>query len=261
MSVSMWLLEPNNGDEWNYDDVVLENGKRNSLYWSRKMLDNDFIFEKRIPIDDKLSDMSGNTMSFIKETTKSLRYKEEQMINTVNVYEHANYTIQMMYVSDYNCFNTDQYNYFATIVNTESMQVFGPAIFFKTENGLTTNLTLDQLLCCLLNFYYVKTFRYKDSKFIEITNRNLEYDIDDMFKGYHKKFIDGWVVLSEKKEELENFKDKNNKLSDFTDLIWFKLKDYKGEVHDQIKDIHNKDDDFRGMYMDLDVDFILKKFF
>ena len=82
----------------------------------------------------------------------------------------------MTYITDYNYTNSTDFNYFATMVNTECIKVFGPAIFYKTANGLTTNLTIEELLNTLLNFYYVTSYRYKNGIFEEICNRNMEYD-------------------------------------------------------------------------------------
>lgn len=263
MSVDLWLITGNNGDDWNFDNLDVNGRQRDSYYWVKDMIEEDFITRKTIPQLDhfKENDQSGNTISFLNCLTQSLNFQQDQMMNTVNVYEHCDYTIQMTYIMDYNFTNSTDFNYFATMVNTECVKVFGPAIFYKTENGLTTNLKLDELLETLLNFYHVVTYRYKNGNFEQICNRNMEHEIEAVFKSYCKRRINDWIVLSEDKDQLTRLKPSNNKLSDFNDLIWFKLKTYSGDIYHQLKDDVVSEDDFRGLYMDIGKDYILKTFF
>lgn len=263
MSVDLWLITGNNGEDWCFDNLEVNGRKRDSYYWVKDMLDENFIIKKSIPKLDKFdqNDQSGNTISFLNCLSQSLNFQEGQMMNTVNVYEHCDYTIQMTYIVDYNYTNSTDFNYFATMVNTECMKVFGPAIFYKTQDGLTTNLKIDELLNTLLNFYHVVTYRYKNGKFEEICNKNMEHEIEAVFKSYNKRRIGDWIVLSEDKDQLVRLQPHGNKLSDFNDLIWFKLKSYSGDIYEQFKNDVVSEDDYRGLYMDIDKDYICKVFF
>lgn len=263
MSVDLWLIGPNNGEDWNFDEVDINGLKRDSYYWCKSILDNDFITKKSIVKKDNYTnnDQSGNTISFINCMTSSLEYKEGQMMNTLNVYEHKNYTIQVSYITDYNYTNSTDLNYFATMVNTECIKIYGPAIFYKTENGLTTNLTIKELTDTLLNFYYVVTYRYKNGKWELICCQNFEHEIERMFGSYYKKRIGDWIVLSEDKEQIKNLMPNSNNITDYTDLIWFKLKSYSGEIYEQTKNDITSVDDYKGLYMDIDKEFIIQEFF
>lgn len=263
MSVDLWLIGPNEGSDWCFDKLEITGRKRDSYYWVKEMLKEDFITKKSIKKLDNFAenDQSGNTISFLNCVSQALNYKEKQMINTLNVYKHKNYTIQVSYIMDHNYENSNDLNYFATMVNTECMKIYGPAIYFKTENGLTVNLTINELLNNLLNYYHVTTFRYKNNVFEEICCKNMEYEIESLFKSYYKIKIGDWIILSEVEDNINNFKNSNNKLKDFTDLIFFKLKSYSGDIYDQTKDEITNIDDYRGLYMDIDKDYIMKEFF
>jgi hypothetical protein len=262
--VDLWLFRGNMGEDWNFDSIILENGKRDTDAWTREMLKCNWIQKQIIPAYDKFenNDQSGNTVSLINKATQCLDYKESNYVNTINIYTHANYVIQAMYISDHNYTNSTEFNYFATIVNTESTQIFGPVLFFKIMDGKTVSLSINDLLCCLVNFYFVKSYKVYNKKFEEIAVRNIEYEIDSIFKSYHKKYVDGWVLLSDDKKTLENFLEKDNNINSCGNIVFFKLKNYSGDIHDQIKNTpHNKDDDFRGLYMDTDDEYIRKVFF
>ena len=262
--VDLWLFRGNMGEDWNFDSVILANGKRDLNDWVSDMKKKTWIQKQTIPAVDKFdnNDQSGNSVSLINKATKCLEYKAENYVNTINIYSHADYVIQAMYVSDHNYTNSTEFNYFASIINTESTQIFGPVLFFKIMDGKATTLTLDMLLSCLINFYYVESFKLYNKKFESIAVRNIEYEIDSIFKSYYKRTFDTWVLLSEDKDGLSNFLPSGNDINTCPNITFFKLKTYTGDVHDQIKNTeHNKDDDFRGLYMDVDEAYIRKVFF
>lgn len=263
MSVDLWLIEANDGTEWTFDELEINGRKRDSYHWLKEIVKKEFITKKSIAKNDnhKNNDQSGNTISFLNCMTKSLKYSEGQMMNTVNVYEHKNYTIQVSYITDYNYTNSEELNYFATVVNTECIKIYGPAIFYKTQNGFTTNLSLEELTNTLINFYYVVSYRYKNGNFELICCQNFEQEIENMFKSYYKTRLGDWIILSENKDQIKTLMPSGNKLSDFNDLIFLKLKSYGGEIYEQTKNDVVSIDDYKGLYMDIDKDFIISEFF
>lgn len=263
-NVDLWVFHGNLGEQWTFNNVSLERGERLDKEWIREAKTFPWIERVQIPENDNLenTDQCGNSVSLINAATKHLRYQENDKINTVNIYEHSDYTIQAMYIIDRNYMNYNEFNYFASIVNIESAQIYGPAIFFKTENGRTTTLDIGELLCQILNFYYVKTCKLSYGKFSNIAINNFEPEIDNLFKSYHKKKIDSWIILSESQAELDKLLEKDNSLEDFQNLIWLKLKRYNGEIHECMSTTeHDHDSDFRGLYMDVDEKHIRKIFF
>lgn len=260
----LWLFRGNMGEDWNFDLIVLENGMRKTTDWVNDMAKKDWISKQRIPLVDKFdnNDQSGNSISLINKASQCLNYKEENLMNTINIYKHYDYIIQAMYITDNNYTNSTEFNYFASIINTESIQIFGPVLFFKIMDGHTVSLSLEELITCLVNFYYVKSHKIYNKKFEEIAVRNIEYEIDSIFKSYYRRVFGDWVILSENKKILEDFKAKNNDINTCGNIIFFKLKNYSGDVHEQIKNTaHDKGDDFRGLYMDIDETYIRKEFF
>lgn len=263
-NVKLWVMHGNMGEQWSFDDLELANGQRNDEPWTRHAKRYPWISCAKIPEKDNLkdNDQSGNTISFLNTVTKELRYQENDTINTVNVYEHCDYTIQAMYVSDRNYMNYNEFNYFSSLVNTESAQIYGPAIFFKTQNNCTVDLSIEELLVLLVNFYYVKSCKLNGDKFENIAVPNYEPHIDSVFKGYYKKKFDDWIILSESKTEIDTFQQSNNDLNNFKKLIFFKLKRYAGEIHDSMMTTdHDKDSDYRGLYMDIDERIVRNEFF
>lgn len=263
--VDLWLIKGNVPEQWNFDDVELERGVRKTLTWSNKMLSQPWIKKYVISAEDnfKENDQTGNSVSFLNTSLSMLEYKEGQTINTVNVYKHPDYIIQAMYISEYNFKTSDEFNYFASVVNTESFNIFGPVVFFKTQNKKTVSLSIDDLLCCMINYYYVKSYKLKNNSFEEIAINNFEPDIDKMFRGYTVRQIDDWMIFSDDcKSNLKELKEKDNDINNFNNIIFMKLKKHTGELHEIISSFeHNKDSDYRGLYMDIDESFIRRTFF
>ena len=110
--VSLWVMHGNLGEQWSFDDLQLENGQRYDEHWTRQAKKHPWITCAKIPEKDNFenNDQSGNTISFLNTVTKELRYQENDKINTVNVYEHCDYTIQAMYVIDRNYMNYNELN-------------------------------------------------------------------------------------------------------------------------------------------------------
>jgi len=261
----LWIVKGNVPESWNFDELTLERGERQTNDWSRTISRENWLSSVSIPVTDNLTnnDQSGNNISFLNAVLKGLDYKEGNLINTINIYEHANYTIQAMYITDHDFQNSDEFNYFATVVNIESIHIFGPAVFFKTSNNTVSHLTSNELLNCFANFYYVQGIKLSYGKFTNIGVNNYEPDIENMFKGYKVRRIDNWLIFSDDKDSgLDDLKESDNDLSLFNNIVWLKLKNYSGEVNESMSDIeHNKGADYRGLYMDVDESYIRNVFF
>lgn len=259
----IWLIKSNQPSDWDMSSVTIDKGKLELDDWINVMSKKEFIKHYTIPILDvsENNDQSGNTVSLINTVTKCLNYKEGQHINTVNVYTHPEYTIQAMYIIDNDYSNSDKLNYFSTIVNIEKMQIYESAVFYKNANGLTIDVSLDEILHLLMNFYYVRVCKLSSGVFEKIDVNNYEPEIQKLFKTYHRKHFNDWIVLCEDNKMLEKLEYNNNDITQFDNLIWFKLKNYHGEINEYFKTIeNNKTSDYRGIYMNID-EKIIKNFF
>ena len=158
----MWTIGPNNHADWDLSHIVIENGKVNLDYWIRKIQNVNWIkYDNIVEIDNyENNDQSGNTISTINTVTRNLNYLENQRINTVDVYKHPDYSIQAMYIYDYDLTSSKNINYCATLINNEHMKIYENAVFFKIKDGLTIDLDLSELLSLLCNFYYVKCIKF-----------------------------------------------------------------------------------------------------
>jgi hypothetical protein len=264
--VRLWLIDDNVPDMWTQvlrDNVRIDRGKKITKYFTEAISSSSFVHCSTIvDVDTEDTGQKGNTTSFINKASELLDYKEGQHINTISVYQHPDYSIQAMYIINKDCSNSTDINYFATITNTENFQIFGKAVFFKIQNEHTVDLPLDDLLNLLINFYYVNGCRYQHGKFETVSSNNYVPEIQRMFHSYKKKTVQTWMVLAETQEMLDKINEKNNTLEDLDNVIWFKVKEYHGElalIMDTVS--HNKDSDYRGVFMDINESFIRKVFF
>lgn len=256
--VKIWLVKPNVPEDWNFDSVEIIAGKRSVDEWINKMKLSKFI--KCIEISDQ-----DDGCEFLNKLSLHLETTTDSLANTIQVYEHPLYKIECTYRSDLNYQNSSDFNYFGTVVNIESINMFGSALFLKTANKKLCNLEIDELLVQLLNFYYVKTFKLSNGKFQELGIMNYEPEIGRILNGYKVKKINDWLIFSDdSKSNLSNLKQSGNNIDEFNNLIWLKIKNHIGDIHEALESVSpekNKDGDMRGLYMDLDVDFIKTVFF
>lgn len=251
----IWIVENNNANEWNFTGIEIIKGKREM----NEFLDRQISFLKCIEIPD-LDDTFFLNQIFI-----NLNVEDDSRLNTTDVFRHPNFKIQCSFNSDLNFQNSEGFNYFSTIVNLESINIFGSAIFFKIANKKLVNLEKEELLSLLVNFYFLKTFRLRDGKFEEIGFNNFEPEINMIFKNYHVKKFNNWLVFSDdSKSNLNNLEQRNNDIKNFNNLIWLKIKQHMGDIYqaiDSLKLENNRDGDLRGLYEDLDINHIKTVFF
>lgn len=256
--VKIWVVKSNVPEDWKFDTVEIIAGKRSTDEWINKMKLAKFI--KCIEISDQ-----DDGCEFLNQLAINLETTSDSFANTIQVYEHPLYKIECTYRTDLNYQNSNDFNYFGTVVNIESINMFGSALFFKTANKKLCNLDIDELLVQLINFYYVKTFKLSNGKFQELGIMNYEPEIGRILNGYTVKKINDWLILSDdSKSNLSNLKQSGNNINEFNNLIWFKIKHHIGDIHEALESVSpekNKDGDMRGLYMDLDVDFIKTVFF
>ena len=143
--------------------------------------------------------------------------------------------------------------------------MFGSAVFFKTFNKKLINLEIDELLSLIINFYFLKTYKLTNGTFEEIGMINYEPEISRILNGYKVRKFNNWLVFSDDpKSNLDKLEKSGNNINEFNNLIWLKFKQHIGDIYQAIETLNlekNKDGDMRGIYMDLDIDFIKTVFF
>jgi len=264
--VKLWRINDNSPIEWQkllQDHVRIENGKKNITSFCNAVQNSKLITVATIPEKDPVNNSQiGNTKSFIDKVSTLLNYKEGQHINTIDVYQHPEYSIQAMYILDNDSTNSTNLNHFATIVNTEYMKIFESAVFYKIQEKTTVELPIEDLMNVFVNFYYVNGLKLVNGVFEKISCNNYVPEIKEMFKSYKTKNIHTWVVLAETNEMLDKINESDNTIDDLNNVIWFKVKEYHGDLIDIMSTLeHNKASDYRGVFMDIDERFIKKVFF
>ena len=157
----IWIIKPNTPENWIFDGVEIINGKRSLGPLISKIKTAKWIEQINIKTDD------GS--DFINKLSKALDCTTESYVNTIQIYEHSNYKIECSYRSDLNVGCSKDFNYFTTVTNIESINVFGSAVFLKTSNKKLIDLDIEELVCQIVNFYYLKTFKLtSNGKFEEL---------------------------------------------------------------------------------------------
>lgn len=264
--VKIWLFNDNVPSVWTSylrENIRMDKGKKVTEYFTNAIANSSIVKSGTIPeIDTEDTGQTGNTHSFLQKVYELLEYRTGQHINTVSLYQHPDYNIQAMYIINKDSSNSTDINHFATITNIENMQIYGKAVFFKIQNNLTVDLPLDDLLNLFVNFYYVNGCRLCNGKFETISFNNYVPEIQKMFASYKRKNIETWTVLAETDGMLNSIKKTDNKIEDLNNVVWFKVKEYIGEVVDIMSTLeHNKDSDYRGVFMDIDETFVRRMFF
>lgn len=257
--VKIWIVKPNVPEDWVFDGVEILAGKRSLGSLVSRIKSSKWI--KQIDINP-----NDDGCEFLNELSKGLDCSTESYVNTVQIYSHPNYKIECSYRSDLNFQNSKDFNYFSTVTNIESINIFGSAIFFKSGNKSLEDLELEELVCQIVNFYFMKTWKLNSvGKFEEIGMINFEPEITRRLDGYKVKKFGDWLVFSDdSKSNLSELKSKGNSIADFKNLIWLKVKTHIGDIHEAIESTgyeKNKDGDLRGLYMDLDPEYIMSVFF
>jgi hypothetical protein len=254
----IWTIKNNLPEVWTFDGVGIESGKRTFGDWISELYTCDFI--KCVEISEK-----DDGTEFLNKLSPILGCTEESYVNTIKIYTHPFYTIDCMYRTDINFQNSKDFNYFSTVVNIESVNVYGSAVFCKTSNKKLVDLSLEDLVSQLVNFYFLRTYKLSNGKFEEIAISNFEPEIDRMLHGYKVKKFNEWLVFSDdNKSNLNLLKESKNNILDFNNLIWLKIKNHIGDIHDALENTKkekNKDGDLRGLYIDLDPEYIISVFF
>jgi hypothetical protein len=256
--VKIWLVKPNIPEDWNFNGLEIISGKRTFGNWIERLSKSNFI--KTINIDE-----SDDGCDFLNKLSENLLCTTESYVSTIQVYNHPQYKIECSYRSDLNFQNSKDFNYFSTVINIESVNIFGSVVFLKTDSKKLINLELEELGSQIANFYYLKTFKLSNGKFEEIGMINFEPEINRLLTGYKVKKFGDWMVFSDDpKSNLSTLTQSNNNILDFNNLIWLKIKTHIGDIHTALESTEyekNKDGDMRGIYMDLDPEYIISVFF
>jgi len=255
----IWIIKPNIPEDWTFNGVGIIGGKRTLGGYVEELARQKFI--KYVNISE-----SDDGCEFLNELSKGIGCVDSNThANTVQIFSHPNYTIECTYNSDLNFQNSQDFNYFGTVVNIESVNMFGPAVFFSTANGKLVDLNLEELVKQIVNFYYLETYKLKGGTFEPIGIMNFEPEITRILNGYKVRKFGDWYVFSDNpKSNLSNLKQSKNNINEFDDLIWLKVKTHIGDIHEALESTgyeKNKDGDLRGLYMDLDPEYIRVVFF
>jgi hypothetical protein len=255
----IWIVKPNLPEDWTFNGVEVSRGKRTLGGYVDEIVQKKFI--QCINISD-----SDDGCEFLNELSKGLECADSSThANTVQVYSHPHYNIECTYRSDLNFQNSQAFNYFGTVVNIESINMFGPAVFFKIANKKLINLELEELINQIVNFYYLETYKLSGGSFEKIGINNFEPEITRILNGYKvKKFGDWFVFSDDPKSNLNELKQSKNNINEFNNMIWLKVKTHIGDIHEALESTgyeKNKDGDLRGLYMDLDPEYIKAVFF
>jgi len=256
--VKIWLIKSNVPEDWDFSGLELVGGKRTFGNWIDRLEKSNFI--QCINVDE-----TDDGSDFLNKLSENLSCTTESYVSTIQVYTHPKYKIECSYRSDLNFQNSKDFNYFSTVVNIESVNIFGSVIFLKTDGQKLINLELEELGAQIANFYYLKTFKLSNGKFEEIGMVNFEPEINRMLTGYKVKKFGDWMVFSDdSKSNLSILTQSNNDIKNFNNLIWLKVKTHIGDIHKALESTQyekNKDGDMRGIYMDLDPEYIISVFF
>ncbi len=255
----IWIVKPNEPNDWTFNGVEVIAGKRTLGRYIDELVRKNFI--QCINIAE-----SDDGCEFLNELSKGIECIDSNShANTVQIYQHPNYNIECTYRSDLNFQNSQAFNYFGTVVNIESINMFGSAVFFKIANKKLVNLELEELVNQIVNFYYLETCKLKGGVFETIGINNFEPEITKILNGYKVRKFGEWYVFSDNpKSNLSNLKQSNNNINEFDDLIWLKVKTHIGDIHEALESTgyeKNKDGDLRGLYMDLNPEYIKAVFF
>jgi hypothetical protein len=256
--VNMFLMNSNLPDNWDFTGVEVIKGIRQVDSFVDRYTNSDLI--KPISISE-----NDDGSEFLQNVYKYLNLDEKTIGNTITVFTHPDYLIQIIYRSDLDFKNSTDFNYLGTVLNLEGLNIFGKCIYFKISNKKVIDITLKEILSLIVNFYYLQTYKLKDGIFEEISFNNFYPEIQHIFKGYTIKEIDDWEIYTDdKNSNIEKFSaKKDNNINDFNNLIFLKKKQKYGDIWQAKENVaeQNNDGDLRGLYCDLDIEFIKRIFF
>lgn len=258
--INIWLFKPNEPEDFDFSNLEYNNGKRITDDWVNTMLQKSFI--KKIKLKD------DSEKQFLSGVMNALEYDNNCHMNKIEIYNHPNYIIEALHIHEYDAESNKPYNYISTVTNLNAYNVHGNCVFYKIDkkSKKTIDLKVKDVLDKLASFYWFRTYKLlNNGVFDEIAINNYEPEMDKLFKSYTKREMpNGWIILTDNQETgIEKLKPRSNNINDFNNLIFIKLKKYDGEMVDTIMKCseHNKGADYRGMYLDLDEEYIIETFF
>lgn len=257
----MWIIKPNLPEDWNHNLIRINEGKRDTSEFIEACLKAPYIKSELVDSNDES----------IKVIYEKLEINSEMLINTLTVYEDKDIVIQYCYQQDYYQYHkpTDGascYNYFSSIINNQTENVYGNAVFFQInkEDKKLMDLNPETLLELLASLYYVRAFQVRNESINEITFPNDKKYISEMMKDKNNHVIDNWVFYLDKNAngditdlgmELVNMKDYNG-------LIIMRQKDGNDITMQMVMEGKIKYDDsfMKGVYIDINKKYV-EKFF
>lgn len=232
---------------------------------------DDFIQAcKNLPFVSRV-DVASND-EFVELCNRELELNESNLATTVDISKD----IQLCCMRDYVHYINDLvkekgeeflpkgvvHNYFATLVNLHNENVCGNVVVFKTEGKKLVDLEAGELFPFLANFYYVKTYQVRNGELVEMTFPNNEPVIRDLMKDKKKHVVDLWEFYISKDVDMGDLGFKKVDMKDFEGLIVLKRKENMSVVWKALEDVKvtQKPEDLRGLYEDLDGEYV-REFF
>lgn len=238
-------------DVWNTSLIQIKDGKRDTTDFVDDCIKLSWVKEIK----------TNNSMETI---INELKLNNENIGNTMTVYEDSQFNIQFCYQQDYLEEHeitdiTPQYNYFASLLNNTVDTIFGTTIFFKIDiiNNIIVNLPACELFDLLANLHFIKTFQVRNGDLCEITLPNLPNKINDMTKDMQVHNIDKWKFFMPK-DSPGDITDIGVELVDinkYNGLIFL-----LGKPDNELTNKYINEQTVRGSYFDLSESYI-KKFF
>jgi hypothetical protein len=269
----VWIVKPNTSNIFQYEGVGMKNGVREYGEWYGIMARSGIFQEQIVRTDTELLDLFSHVLMATPasidnehDTGRVLNEPMETVVNTIDIYKGSHF-VQMCHNSSLSFMTSNAGNYFATTINLDGDDIYGDTVFLKIKNNKTVNLELDELLGFIVNFYFLKTQRLVDGRFREIGMPSFGPDIEATYKRYRThKFIGHWIVFTDNSDSnIENLQESGNDVTKFNDLYFLMYKhDGSGEIYKALAEMkaeNNRSGDLRGIFKDLDEEYIRDTFF
>jgi hypothetical protein len=211
---------------------------------------------------------------FLKLCIETLGLNEKNRANTISMGKSMYICYMQDYIMYVNQVVTEKgksalpdgvvHNYLASLVNIEGENVHGNAVVFKLDDKDLVDADKNDVFEPLANFYYVKCFQVRNGELVEFTLPNIEPVIADLMKDKKKYRTDLWefYMPNDSPADLSELGIDKVDIRDYNNLVVLKRKEHMGPVWDTLASLKKqiKPEDLRGLYEDLDREYI-KRFF
>lgn len=253
----MWIIEPNNPEDWDHQLITIRDGKRDSHDFIKSCIKNKVVSSSNV----------NNNEESLNIIIQKLNLDRTKMANTITLFEDSSSIIQFCYHQDFIECNSKNlegkyYNYFASIINNEISNIFGNAVFFEInkDNNQLNDLDPTKLFNFLANLHFVKTYQVRNGDLQEIAFPNIKGIIHSALKDKTFHSIQNWEFYMSKNSngDITDLGIEPVDINNYNDLIIFKQKP-QHEVTSQLIDegkINIEENTIKGYYDDVDIKYI-----